>query len=144
MKSPFLSKVNTYFNRVLFRPTVSAPQAEIEPRVGGKYELFWEPEDRDSNSTIGCRITALARDQFLSFQWRSPKQYKRFANTEDPLTHAAVMFFPDGKGTRIQMAHSGWRSSKQWEAARQWQLRAWKIGLESLKKTVAAARKGRG
>lgn len=33
--------------------------AEVEPRVGGKYELFWEPADRENNSTIGCRISVI-------------------------------------------------------------------------------------
>ncbi len=52
--------------------------AEVEPVVGGKYELFWEPEDRENNSTIGCRVTAIEPDKFISFEWRSPKQYKHF------------------------------------------------------------------
>lgn len=33
---------------------------DVEARVGGKYELFWEPADRENNSTIGCRVTAIA------------------------------------------------------------------------------------
>ena len=57
--------------------------AEVEPVVGGKYELFWEPDDRENNSTIGCRVTAIEPDKFLSFEWRSPKQSKHFANNAD-------------------------------------------------------------
>ena len=34
--------------------------AEIEARVGGKYELFWDPDNREDNSTIGCKVTAIA------------------------------------------------------------------------------------
>jgi len=33
--------------------------ADVEPVVGGKYELFWDPEDKENNSTIGCKITAI-------------------------------------------------------------------------------------
>lgn len=47
--------------------------AEVEPTVGGKYELFWEPSDRENNSTIGCKVTAIEKDKFISFEWKSPR-----------------------------------------------------------------------
>lgn len=110
--------------------------ADVEPKVGGKYELYWEPNDRENNSTIGCRITALAPAQFLAFQWRSPKQFKPFANTADPLTHVAVMFVPEGTATRVHLLHSGWRNSPQWEEARVWQERAWSGAFKELERAV--------
>lgn len=109
-----------------------APVAEVEPKVGGRYELFWEPADRENNSTIGCRITAIEAGQFLSFQWRSPKQFKSFANNADPLTHVVVFFVPEEQGTRIHLIHSGWRSTGEWEEARQWQERAWTRAFDEL------------
>lgn len=113
-----------------------AAAADVEPKVGGKYELYWEPNDRENNSTIGCRITALAPAQFLAFQWRSPKQFKSFANTADPLTHVTVMFRPEGTGTRVHLLHSGWRNSPRWEEARVWQERAWSGAFMELERTV--------
>jgi uncharacterized protein YndB with AHSA1/START domain len=110
--------------------------AEVEPVVGGRYELFWEPEDRENNSTIGCKVTAIESDKFLSFEWRSPKQYKSFANNADPLTHGIVFFIPEGKATEVHLIHSGWRSSVEWEEARQWQDRAWSLALKVLEKQV--------
>ena len=110
--------------------------AEIEPVEGGKYELFWEPDNKEDNSTIGCRITAIEPDQFLSFEWRSPKQFKHFANTADPLTHVVVFFIPNKAGTNVQMIHSGWRSSAEWEEARQWQDSAWRMALQELERQV--------
>jgi uncharacterized protein YndB with AHSA1/START domain len=110
--------------------------AEVEPVAGGKYELFWEPEDRENNSTIGCRVTAVEPGKFLSFEWRSPKQYKEFANDADPLTHAVVFFIPEGEGVQVHLLHSGWRSSAEWEEARQWQDRAWGVAFKELEKQV--------
>ncbi len=107
--------------------------ADVEPFIGGKYELFWEPDDRENNSTIGCKVTAIENDKFISFEWRSPKQYKHFANNADPLTHVVVFFIPDGENTEIHVIHSGWRSSSEWEEARQWQDRAWTGALKALK-----------
>lgn len=106
--------------------------AEVEPVTGGKYELFWEPNDHQNNSTIGCRITAIQADHFLSFEWRSPKQYKHFANNADPLTHVVVFFIPQNTATYVHLIHSGWRSTTEWEEARQWQARAWEGAFKAL------------
>lgn len=110
--------------------------AEVEPKSGGKYELFWEPTDRENNSTIGCRVTGFEPDKFLSFEWRGPKQYKHFANDADPLTHVVVFFAPDSSGTDVYLIHSGWRSSAEWEQARQWQETAWSMALKELGERV--------
>ncbi len=110
--------------------------ADVEPKVGGKYELFWEPDDRENNSTIGCRVTALVPGQLIAFQWRSPKQFKAFANTADPLTHAVVTFVPEGSGTRVHLIHAGWRSGADWEEARVWQERAWTGAFKALERSA--------
>lgn len=110
--------------------------AEVEPRVGGKYELFWEPTDRENNSTIGCKVTAIEKGRFISFEWRSPKQFKHFANNADPLTHGTVFFIPQGNSTEVHLIHSGWRGSPEWEEARQWQSNAWTGAFRQLQAKV--------
>jgi len=125
-----------YFTRADLLTAWLTAVAEVEPKIGGKYELFWEPVDRENNSTIGCRITALAADQFLAFQWRSPKQFKTFANAADPLTHVMVAFVPEGPGTRIHLVHTGSRSSSEREEARIWQERSWSVAFKELERTA--------
>jgi uncharacterized protein YndB with AHSA1/START domain len=110
--------------------------AEVESFVGGKYELFWEPSDRENNSTLGCKVTAIEVDRFLAFEWRSPKQFKHFANLADPLTHVVVFFIPSHQGTEVYLLHSGWRNSVEWEEARQWQDQAWRGAFQELGKLV--------
>lgn len=110
--------------------------AEVEPSVGGAYELFWQPDDRENNSTIGCKITAMESAQLLAFEWRSPQQFKHFANTADPLTHVVLCFIPNGKGTQVHLIHSGWRSTPEWEDAQQWQEQAWRGALQLLEKQI--------
>lgn len=110
--------------------------AQVEPKIGGKYELFWEPSDRENNSTIGCRVTALAPNQLLAFDWKSPKQFKQFANSADPLTHVVITFVPRVSGTDVHVVHSGWRTTPEWQEARQWQERAWRGVLEVLARQV--------
>ena len=53
-------------------------QADVEPKAGGKYELFWDPNDRENDSTIGCKITAIEPGKFLSFEWKGPQQFAHF------------------------------------------------------------------
>jgi uncharacterized protein YndB with AHSA1/START domain len=75
------AKAFAYFIKPALLTQWLTAAADVEERVGGKYELFWQPDDRENNSTIGCRLTAFAPEQLLAFQWRSPKQFKPFANT---------------------------------------------------------------
>src|SRR5258708_26915130 len=75
--------------------------ADIEPVVGGRYELFWDPDDPEHNSTLGCKITAIEPDTLLAFEWKGPAQM-RFMNEVDPLTHVAVL---DRKSTRLNSSH---------------------------------------
>jgi hypothetical protein len=117
-----------------------APSADIEPRVGGKYELFWNLENREENSTRGCKATAMEVDRFLSFEWRGPAQFSHFMNDVDPLTHVVVFFIPSSDGavprTEVHLVHSGWRSSPEWEEARQWFANAWAVALEELERQL--------
>jgi hypothetical protein len=117
-----------------------APLAEVEACVGGKYELFWEPNDRENNSTTGCRIKALAKDQLLSFEWKGPVQFKQFMNDADPLTHVTVFFIPGSDGssvwTDVHLIHTGWRSTDEWEAARQWFEVSWRGAFTELSSQV--------
>lgn len=110
--------------------------ADVEPKLGGSYELFWNPDDKRYDSTIGCRITAIKEDKFLSFEWKGPKQYNDFMNTADPLTHVVVFFIPGDGFTEVQLIHSGWRSSPEWEEARQWFEKMWNVCFEALEKQI--------
>ena len=56
--------------------TTTTTTADVDPEVGGRYELFWNPRDREVDSTIGCRITALVADELVAFQWRSGPEWE--------------------------------------------------------------------
>jgi len=134
------SRAFEYFTKTELLTTWLTAASEVQPEVGGKFELFWEPDNRENNSTIGCRITALKAGQLIAFQWRGPKQYKSLTNGADPLTHVVVSFFPENSGTRIHLVHTGWRSSPEWEEARAWQQQAWSGAMAKLEQTVGNER----
>lgn len=108
--------------------------ADIEPRVGGKYELFWNPRDKQNDRTIGCKVLAIQSGKLLSFEWKGPKQFKHFMNEARPLTSVAVFFLPEGDHTEVHLLHTGWRDAADWEEAREWFDRVWLDALKKLQK----------
>ena len=106
--------------------------ADVEPWIGGKFELFWNPQSRANDSTVGCRILAITPNRLLCFEWKGPKQFKHFMNEVRPLTNVAVFFTPVKEGTEIHLLHTGWRDSAEWEEAREWFDKAWMMSLSEL------------
>jgi len=116
-------------------------KAEVEPKVGGKYELFWDPQNRDINSTIGCKITSIEKDKFLTFEWKGPEMFQYIMNFCDPLTHIVVVFTPtsnDPKKTLVYLFHSGWRDDPDWQEARNYFEKAWLGALTGLKEKLSS------
>lgn len=113
---------------------------DVEPKIGGKYELFWNPEDRENDSTIGCKILAIAEGRFLCFEWKGPKQFKHFMNDVRPLTNVVVFFTPTPEGTEVHLLHTGWRDMAEWEEARKWFDKAWTTALSLLQNLIKEAK----
>lgn len=109
---------------------------DIEPWVGGKYELFWEKESRERNSTLGCKITLFVKDSLLGFDWKGPPEFARFMNNE-PLTHVVVVFLPAGPNqTEVHLVHSGWGTTPEWQQARKRFQKSWNGAFQYLQKIV--------
>ncbi len=116
-------------------------KAEVEPKAGGKFELFWDPQNREINSTIGCKITSIKKDKFLSFEWKGPERFQSFMNFCDPLTHVVVVFSSsseDPKKTTVFLFHSGWRDDPEWQKARDYFEQAWSGALTNLKEKLSS------
>lgn len=114
-------------------------KADVEPIIGGKYELYWEPENRENNSTIGCRITGFEKGKFISFDWKGPIQFNPFMNSADPLTHVIVFFSPHNtipNNTVIHLFHTGWKEGLEWEKARNYFENAWTNALKGLQEKI--------
>ncbi len=105
-------------------------KAVVQPAVGGAYELYWEPEHPERNSTAGCRITDLVPNFEISFNWKGPAEY---ADVMGDRTQVFVRLEPRDGGTLLRFVHTGWGAGARWEKARQWQAEAWKEAIENLK-----------
>ncbi len=114
-------------------------KADVEPKNRGKYELFWDPSNPQDNSTIGCKVTGIELNKFISFDWKGPVQFKSFMNSADPLTHVIVFFSVSDfnpNNTNIHFFHTGWRKTQEWQEARNFFENAWKKAFEELKDRI--------
>ena len=114
--------------------------AEVEPLVGGKYELFWDASFHPQESTSGCTITGIEPDKFLSFEWKGPGRFGHLLEQANPPTSVLVFFIPGDElfsvSTDVYLVHTGWQSSAEWEEARRWFERAWREAFEELARQV--------
>ena len=111
-------------------------QADVDPKLGGGYELYWRPETPEDYSTIGCKILSIDAPYYLMFNWKGPVQFKNFMNNADPLTTVAVFFIEMENRTKVTLIHSGWRTESNWEEARLYFDNAWSGAFKLLEKTV--------
>lgn len=115
-----------------------APKANIEPALGGAYELFFNPADPAHDSTIGCRITKLEPHAELAFTWKGPSPLAAVMNQdEERLTRVHITFQAEGEQTRVTLLHTGWGEGPEWERAREWHVKAWEMMLQSLRRHLA-------
>lgn len=109
-----------------------SPEAYIEPKQGGAYELYFDPSNHDHMSTKGCKITEITPKTRLSFQWRGPDRHTPVMNNPDPQTHVHVTFKQQDNQTTVNITHTGWGTSEPWNQARQWHDQAWKGVIDAL------------
>lgn len=110
-------------------------RARVEPRVGGPFELFFNPNVRqpDSDSTLGCKVLSADPPRLLEFDWRGADALEEVMNKPGvPRTQCKLELFPRPSGTRLKLTHSGWGEGAGWADARAWFAKAWATALERL------------
>jgi predicted enzyme related to lactoylglutathione lyase/uncharacterized protein YndB with AHSA1/START domain len=107
-------------------------KAIIEPKVGGKYEIYSD-SDKDDN-TQGCKVLAIDKRKYLSIEWKGPKQFAELMNVENEITQVSILFHAKGRFTQVTVIHSGWKSGAE-EAITYFQ-KAWEGALSKLQSTV--------
>lgn len=112
-----------------------APAANIQPVIGGAFELFFNPANKDVMSTKGCRFLKVKGPDCLAFEWKGPDPFAAVMNGT-PLTTVEVNLEENSGGTLLKLRHTGWQSSPEWDEARGWHVEAWKQMLASLKSNI--------
>lgn len=112
-----------------------SPLANVEPMVGGAFELFFDPSDLNHMTTKGCKFLEFTPFEKLSFNWKGPDDFSDLMNG-DALTVVNVSLFEENISVKVKVSHSGWGTGEEWEAAKKWHEFAWNQVLDSLKEFV--------
>ena len=110
-----------------------APDAKIEPRVGGAFQIYIDPGAAPGNKGADdMRFMALQPMKMLSFDWNAPPHLPQ---ARAQRTFVTVRFEPAGEGqTRVTLHHTGWGDGGEWDKAYAYFDRAWGNVLNNLKK----------
>ena len=115
-------------------------RAVVDPAVGGRYELFWNPDPSkpESDSTLGCRVLSVDPPRLLRFTWRGADEVADVMNAPDVApTEVEVRLLPILEGTRLKVSHEGWGDGEGWDRARAWFDRAWSGALKALRQHLS-------
>lgn len=109
-----------------------APDAVIEPRVGGAFHIHVDPgAAAGSKGADDMRFMALQPKQMLSFDWNAPPH---LPEARAQRTFVIVRFEPLGERlTRVSLHHTGWGTGGEWDKAHAYFDRAWVNVLGNLK-----------
>ena len=110
-----------------------APEAEIEPKVGGAFHIHINPYGEPGmKGADDMRFMALQAPTMLSFDWNAPPSLPEIRKQR---TFVVVRLADvDGKSTRVTLHHTGWGDGGDWGKAYGYFDRAWGNVLASLKK----------
>jgi uncharacterized protein YndB with AHSA1/START domain len=108
-----------------------APASNIEPFVGGAYEIFFDPDaPAGQRGTEGMKILEIQSKIMLSFEWINPPSIPAIRNEK---TRVVIRFEKIGPDTTtVRLEHSGWRTGHNWERAHQYFEQAWDVVLDRL------------
>jgi uncharacterized protein YndB with AHSA1/START domain len=113
--------------------TFFAPDARVELRVGGPFEVYFNPLAAPGmKGADGMRILAFQEGRMLSFDWNAPPHLPA---ARAQRTHVVVRLEAAGEGqTRVTLRHDGWGDGGEWDQAFGYFQKAWPNVLANLKK----------
>lgn len=110
-----------------------APDAQIEPRVGGAFHVYINPlAEPGLKGADDMHFMALQPKTMISFDWNAPPH---LAQARAQRTFVIVRFEPvSERQTRVSLHHTGWGDGGDWDQAYAYFDRAWGNVLANLKK----------
>ena len=113
-----------------------APEARLDVRPRGAFELFFDPSDHDHQCTKGCIFTLVEPYQRLGFTWKGPDQFATLMNDSSSLTSVLITLYDEDGSTHVVVEHSNWGEGEEWAQARAWHQMAWEQVLGNLKSAL--------
>jgi uncharacterized protein YndB with AHSA1/START domain len=109
-----------------------APDARIEARVGGPFEVYMDPKaEPGMRGADDMRVMAVQPKKMISFDWNAPPSLPQ---ARQHRTFVVVRLFPvDANSTRVTLHHTGWGDGGEWDQAYTYFDRVWAGVLGNLK-----------
>jgi uncharacterized protein YndB with AHSA1/START domain len=110
-----------------------APDARIEPRVGGAFQVYMDPGAAPGmKGADDMHFMAVQPKKMISFDWNAPPH---LAQARAQRTFVVVRFEPlADNATRVTLHHTGWGDGGEWDKAYDYFDKAWGGVLGNLKK----------
>jgi uncharacterized protein YndB with AHSA1/START domain len=117
--------------------TFFGPDARVDLRPGGLYEIYFDTEQPEGlKGSEGCRVLSFVPSRMFSFTWGAPPN---FPLARKEIAQWVVLFFePSGDGTLVTLIELGWRDGEESDAVYQYFDRAWATVLSLLVKSFSA------
>ncbi|MEW6412742.1 MAG: SRPBCC domain-containing protein [Candidatus Zixiibacteriota bacterium] len=111
--------------------TFFAPDAHVELKPNGPYEIYFSPDSPDGQrGSEGCRVLGYLPSTMLSFEWNAPPQFPELRKIH---TQVVVMLDELETGeTRVTLTHHGWGEGGQWNEVYDYFDKAWEYVLNNL------------
>jgi uncharacterized protein YndB with AHSA1/START domain/uncharacterized protein YciI len=112
--------------------TFFAPDALIELRIGGPYEIYFVSDaPLGSRGSEDCRVLSWLPMEMLSFEWNAPPSFGELRNKR---TRVIVQLTEAGlKQTKVMLTHVGWSAGNDWDRLFDYFDKAWGHVLNNLK-----------
>lgn len=113
--------------------TFFSPDAKIELKLGGSYEIyFYPPENAGNRGSEGCNVLSFIPERMLSFTWNAPPEFPHVRKERTWV----VLEFEDLKNNSVlvKLTHLGWKEGKEWNEVYNYFDRAWGVVLTRLRK----------
>ena len=111
--------------------TFFAPQAKIDLRIGGCYEILFFPDNPPGErGAEGLRILSFLPEEMLSFEWNAPPQFPEIRRQK---TWVVVQLSEvTDADTEVRLTHLGWGSGDDWDQVYAYFDQAWDLVLGRL------------
>jgi uncharacterized protein YndB with AHSA1/START domain len=112
-----------------------APEAHIEPRPEGRFEVYMNPYARPGmKGADDMRVLAVQPGKLLSFTWNAPPH---LAEARKQRTVVILRFAPADGGTAVTLTQVGWGEGGEWDQSYQYFDKAWANVLANLQRRFA-------
>lgn len=112
--------------------TFFAPEAKVELKLGGAYEMYFDlSQPKGLQGGEGLHVLSFLEEKMFSFEWNAPPSFGELRGIKTWV----ILYFEvvDEKTTRVKLNHTGWREGEDWDGVYNYFVRAWDIVLGRLK-----------